>query len=134
MHSCLQPLHGRCARSNPEYHLRTWFMHIYDNTIINTIIKVTNTNQESNQMPSKTMQRLVCELLHLSFAFSTAFSHATFSWTHLILSYLILSLLSTSVCLMSQTAVPTWQPPDGHAPPPKRTSPASHRLPRMGTR
>ena len=31
-------------------------------------------------------------------------------------------------------AIPTWQPPDGHAPPPTRTSPAIRRPPRMGTR
>ena len=31
-------------------------------------------------------------------------------------------------------AIPTWQRPDGHAPPPTRTSPAIRRPPRMGTR
>ena len=35
---------------------------------------------------------------------------------------------------MSWTAVPTWQPPDGHALPPTQTSPASSRPPRTGTR
>ena len=34
----------------------------------------------------------------------------------------------------SWTAIPTWQPPDRHAPPPTRTSPAIRRPPRMGTR
>ena len=34
----------------------------------------------------------------------------------------------------SWTPVQTWQPLDGHATPPKQTSPASHRPPRMGTR
>ena len=32
------------------------------------------------------------------------------------------------------TALSTWQPLDGHAPPPNRTSHASRRQPRMGTR
>ena len=34
----------------------------------------------------------------------------------------------------SWSAIPTWQPPDGHAPPPTQTSPASRRPPRMDTR
>ena len=34
----------------------------------------------------------------------------------------------------SWTAIPAWQPLDGHALPTRRTSPASRRLPRMGTR
>ena len=34
----------------------------------------------------------------------------------------------------SWTAIPAWQPLDGHALPTRRTSPAIHRPPRMGTR
>ena len=34
----------------------------------------------------------------------------------------------------SWPAIPTWQPPDGHALPPTRTIPASRRPPMMGTR
>ena len=34
----------------------------------------------------------------------------------------------------SWTAIPTWQLPDGHAPPPKQSSPANRRPPRMGVR
>ena len=33
----------------------------------------------------------------------------------------------------SWPTIPTWQPPDGHAPPTTRTSPGSRRRPRIGT-